>query len=465
MTRPCRPLPCLAAILAAGLLALPGLAQHDPLAMMDALVKVSNLSSEKKHEEAIAELGKLLAVQGTPRWFVSSCHFTLAAEQLRLGRTDAALDSLEKSIETGFDNYVNLHEVDANRPLFTNERFQKLYARMKISAADVRELFWLKAEIQQTFHETNMMITENIGRQDRDQTGIPQITPPDRPTTSVAVETYRVQLRWAQRFQVNMVRQSDQSRVQHLINQAITRSMPSGGPDDAARRRQMELRQQEEELRSRLAAQQRYQARYRAAVARQFRLPEGTGTTPEPCPPLGSLKPAAAPQAGAGAGADAPNPLKDNVKVGDSAVYSRSFTQGGQTVASEHAYKVSAFVEGKVTYEVESKKGEETKTEQENLTLQPSLKEQILADLKQAGAVELLEFKVAEDRHTFQGAQVPVQKVTLRFHWTLSDQKSLWSGTYLMSAKVRSFGYYEVKLSSEGTEYRQALVRHVPAAE
>ncbi|MBI2841272.1 MAG: hypothetical protein HYX75_23380 [Acidobacteria bacterium] len=274
---------CISVLLSAALLAAEGGTYRNEI------VRLAQLLGDKDYNSAITGLTALIQHPATPRWLRSSSYFDLGFAHFSSNQIDLGMEAFDKAVQIGFDDFIVVHEQNVFTPHFKTARFQAIYGRMHIAAADAAELFWLKAEIKSMIQDMSMMITENIGRVDDEYTDVPQSVIPTRQTSSVAVLTQREVLAIAQTLQKTMVMQSDISRKGHLMQMGIIRNMPSGREvgsinADAAER----LRRVQESIRR---AHERAQQRRDAITRRAFVLPAGTSTTPVPCPPLGSVHP------------------------------------------------------------------------------------------------------------------------------------------------------------------------------
>ncbi|RKT08184.1 hypothetical protein BX286_6268 [Streptomyces sp. 3211.6] len=78
----------------------------------------------------------------------------------------------------GFNDCVALH-IAPLRPLHHDPRFRALYQRMRVTPADLDELFWLHQEMQLMSRDAQNACVDNIGRLDTGVSLLPQ--PPCRP--------------------------------------------------------------------------------------------------------------------------------------------------------------------------------------------------------------------------------------------------------------------------------------------
>ena len=107
---------------------------------------------------------------------------------------------------------------------------------MMITEADLRELVWLKSEVEHAEHDARMMITDNINRVDQQATEIPQAQLPSRPTTSAGVLYWRSQLLLIQRAQREFVKKSDEERMVHAATMGVISGVSQSAVLESARR-------------------------------------------------------------------------------------------------------------------------------------------------------------------------------------------------------------------------------------
>ncbi len=225
---------------------------------------IIQLVQDKRYQEAIAGYEQFL--QQAPKSLQGPVQFEIATLHAALGDKDRALAMMEQAIESGFDDCVAIQQQGWGS-IQSDPRFEALHSRIQVSEADMKELYWLKSEIQNVSHETKMMITENISRLDTGITIIPQSAIPVRVTTSPGVLFSRELLKIMHQVQRQYVSQADKARMRHVSSMAII----SGGAS---------LKQA---LRSSQFAERAAEDRKRAIDARKFSLPAGVGTTPCPC--------------------------------------------------------------------------------------------------------------------------------------------------------------------------------------
>ncbi len=229
------------------------------------LVRIRELVQAMKYPEAIAAYENLL--QQAPKSLRGPVQFEIAGLHAALGNTDRSLATMEQAIQSGFDDCLAVQQNDKINAAGSDPRFKELYSRIRVSEADLKELYWLKAEIQNVSHETKMMITANVNRVDSAMTLIPQSTIPARATVSPGVLFNRELLRMMHQLQRQFVFAADQARIRHLTTMVII----SGGAS-----------YERVALSARLAALAA-EERKRAIEARKFSLPPGVGTTPRSC--------------------------------------------------------------------------------------------------------------------------------------------------------------------------------------
>lgn len=247
------------------------------------VLKILGLVQNKQYQKAIDAYKKVLQTPSLARWQVSASYADLAYLYFMVNQSDTALDAFEKAVQSGYDDFIAVHEQAAFKPYYENARFKAAYGKMRISPADTFEIYWLSGEIQSAIHDMTMMIQENTGRKDAVFTDVPQQQIPTRKTSSAGVMTNRMVLDIIQRMQRDNVRQSDLSRINHLMQMGIINQMP-GGKDSSSAASAKEV--QESGRRADDLARQRRQA----IEKRRFVLPPGIFTTPAPAPPLVGMK-------------------------------------------------------------------------------------------------------------------------------------------------------------------------------
>ena len=229
------------------------------------LLPILELVGNKQYPEAIAGYENYL--QHAPKALRGPVQFEIATMHAALADTKRALAMLEQAIQSGFDNCIAIQQDADLKPIRNDPRFQELYSRVRISEADLKELYWLTAEMQNISHDTKMMITENMTRVDGGSTVVSRSMIPIRETTSPGVLFYREVVKVSQQKQREYVFQADQARIRHLTSMAII----SGGASS------------EQAARSSYLAERAAGERKRAIDVRRFSLPQGAGATPRPC--------------------------------------------------------------------------------------------------------------------------------------------------------------------------------------
>lgn len=230
------------------------------------LYPILQLVHQKKYSEAIAGYEKFL--EQAPRSLRGSVQFEIASLHALLGNKDHALAMMEQAIQSGFDDCLTIQRYEEWNPMRTDPRFIELKSRIRVSEADSKEMFWLKMEVENVGHDTNMMITENINRMDGGVTIVPQSMIPIRETKSPGVLFNRERLKIQHHAQRLYVFQADKARLEHVTKMGIISGPPS---------------YERVAISSRLAQSAAEQRRL-AINARKFSPPAGVGTTPQPCP-------------------------------------------------------------------------------------------------------------------------------------------------------------------------------------
>jgi hypothetical protein len=229
------------------------------------LLPILELVGNKQYPEAIAGYEKYL--QQAPKALRGPVTFEIATMHSALGNTERALVMLEQAIQSGFDDCIAIQQDADLKPIRNDPRFQELYSRVRISGADLKELYWLKSEVQNISHDTKMMITENTARADGGSTIFTQSIIPIRETASPGVLFKREIVKVAQQKQREYVLAADKARIGHLTRMTII----SGGASS------------ERAARSSYIARRAAEERMRAIDARKFSLAPEAGATPRPC--------------------------------------------------------------------------------------------------------------------------------------------------------------------------------------
>ncbi len=225
---------------------------------------VQELIDAKKFPEAIAEYEKVL--RDAPDSLQGPMEFEIATLHAMLGNRDRALVLIDHAVQSGFDDCVAVQR-EQLKAFRSNPGFNEMLSRIRISEADLKEIYWLRAEFQNVSHDTKMMITENINRVDTGITVVPQSAVPVRHTTSPGVLFNRELLQMLQQIQRGYVFQADKLRISHVTKMTIISSGPSA--------QQVAL--------SSTYAQQNAAKRKLAIEARRFTPSPGASTTPLPC--------------------------------------------------------------------------------------------------------------------------------------------------------------------------------------
>lgn len=229
------------------------------------LLTVRQLVEGKKYGEAIEAYEKVL--QEAPKSLQGPVQFEMAVLQAAMGNTDRSLAMMEQAIQSGFDDCLAIQLQEELKALRSNARFNELCSHVRVSEADLKELYWLKAEILNVSHETKMMIMANVNRVDSGITAISQSPIPARETTSPGVFFNRELLRMMHQLQKRYVFEADKARMRHLTTMTII----SGGAS------------YEQVARSSRLAELAAEERKRAIETRKFTLLPGVGTTPRSC--------------------------------------------------------------------------------------------------------------------------------------------------------------------------------------
>jgi hypothetical protein len=196
----------------------------------DELLKLAELTDNQQYKEAISGYRKLQAQAGTPGWLKANAEYEVAELYAALNQAGNAISAFGRAVELGFDDCLTPRSSKRFAPIAATAEVKQALARMKMSEADLRELAWLKAEVEHAEHDARMMITDNVNRVDAHPTEIPQAALPTRPTNSAAVLYWRQQLLLMQRAQKDFVKKSDDERIAHVPTMGVI----SGAPSQAA---------------------------------------------------------------------------------------------------------------------------------------------------------------------------------------------------------------------------------------
>ena len=229
------------------------------------LLDIMLLVDEKKYPEAISGYESFL--KGAPPSMHGAIQFEIATLHAATGNRERALAIMEQAVKSGFDDCFALEQYEELKSIRSDPRFNSLKSQVRISEADMKELFWLKAEMEHINHDIKMMITENMNRVDTGITMLPQSVISTRATTSTGVLFHRELVKMMHLAQQHYVGESDQARMEHVGSMTVI----SGGTSSA------------EVLESSRLAEQAATGRKQAINARKFSIPPGTGTTPRPC--------------------------------------------------------------------------------------------------------------------------------------------------------------------------------------
>ena len=218
----------------------------------DVLLKLTELTDSKQYGEAIEGYRRLQAQPGTPGWLKAASEYEVAELYGALGQSDRAIASFSRAVEAGFDDCLTPRSSPRLAAILTNPGTMQALSRIRIREADLRELVWLKSEVEHAEHDARMMITDNINRVDHDPTEIPQAQLPTRPSASPAVLYWRQQLLLMQRAQRDFVRKSDAERMTHVPTMGvITGAQPQAAVLESARRARAAAESRKAQIRKR----------------------------------------------------------------------------------------------------------------------------------------------------------------------------------------------------------------------
>lgn len=252
------------------------------------MVDTVNSLATRLHEVLVELLTKGPAVAGTRglhdvvaratalgpdgAWLAAAGRAGLGGLACAQGQAELAILHLEAAVSGGFNDCVLLHMAPM-LPLHQDPRFQALYQRMRITQADLDELFWLHREAQIMMRDAQGASIDNIGRLDTGVSLLPQAPMPTREPNTLGVLITRIDLAATQTALQQAAVKADLQRSSG--NTSL--SLIDDSWDYARARRDA---WHADELESH---------RLQAAAARAFVERPGAGTMLVPCPPLGSI--------------------------------------------------------------------------------------------------------------------------------------------------------------------------------
>ncbi|MFG3343796.1 hypothetical protein ACGF1Z_01895 [Streptomyces sp. NPDC048018] len=205
-------------------------------------------------------------------WIAAAGRGNLAGLACLRGETEVAILHLEAAVADGYNDCVALH-VPPVRPLHGDPRFRALYQRMRVTPADLDELFWLHREMRTMVSDAQQASVDNIGRLDTGVSSLPQAPMPTRRPHTPGVLATRLDLAATG----TALRQAAlKAEFQRSSGNTSLSLIDDTWDDDRARRDAWDADALET-------------SRRRAAEARAFVERPGAGTTLVPCPPLGSI--------------------------------------------------------------------------------------------------------------------------------------------------------------------------------
>ncbi|MEV7543578.1 hypothetical protein [Streptomyces sp. NPDC089915] len=205
-------------------------------------------------------------------WLAAAGHANLAGMALTRGETERTLYHLGAAVEFGYNDCVAVHAGPV-RPLHRDARLHFVYERMRVSAADLDELYWLHREMQIMVREARDATVDNIGRTDGGVSSLPAAPLPTREPDSPGVLATRIELAAVQTALQQAALKAEFGRSSGNTSLDLI----DGGWDHARTRSDARWA---DELDAR---------RERDAAARAFVGHPGAGRVLGPCPPLGSI--------------------------------------------------------------------------------------------------------------------------------------------------------------------------------
>ena len=218
---------------------------------IDELIRLTQLSDNQQYREAINGYKKLESQPAAPDWLKAGAEYEIAELYGQLNETDNAIAALNNAVQLGFDDCLTPRTSKRLATILKSPKTTPVLAGMKISEGDLRELVWLKSEVEHAEHDARMMITDNINRVDQQPTEIPQAQLPTRPTHSLGVLYWRQQLLLIQRAQREFVRKSDEERMAHAATMGVIADSSQSAVLESARQARAIAESRKAEIRKR----------------------------------------------------------------------------------------------------------------------------------------------------------------------------------------------------------------------
>ena len=218
---------------------------------IDQLIKLTQLSDNQQYREAINGYKKLESQPAAPGWLKAGSEYEIAELYAELKETDNAIAALNNAVQLGFDDCLTPRTSKRLSTILKNPKATQALAGMKITEGDLRELVWLKSEVEHAEHDARMMITDNINRVDQQSTEIPQAQLPTRSTHSAGVLYWRQQLLLIQRAQREFVKKSDEERMAHAATMGVIAGASQSEVLESARQARATAESRKAEIRKR----------------------------------------------------------------------------------------------------------------------------------------------------------------------------------------------------------------------
>ncbi|MFE2177406.1 hypothetical protein [Kitasatospora sp. NPDC059462] len=206
-------------------------------------------------------------------WLAASGHAGLAGVACAQGRADEVVHHLDAAVSYGFNDCVALHAAPL-LPLHHDPRFRALYGRMRITEADLDEVYWAHREMRIMMSDAQRASIDNISRYDTGVSLLPQAPMPTREPHTPGVLITRLDLAVTQDALQRTAVQADFRRSAGNTSLSLIDDTWDYG---RARRDAWH-------------ADELDHHRLRASEARAFVERPGAGATLLPCPPLGSIR-------------------------------------------------------------------------------------------------------------------------------------------------------------------------------
>ncbi|MER7950529.1 hypothetical protein ABTY59_24390 [Streptomyces sp. NPDC096079] len=205
-------------------------------------------------------------------WLGAAGHAVLGVLACVQGQEEQAVHHLDAAVTAGYNDCLTLHSPPM-RPLHRDPRFRALYARMRITQADLDEVHWLHQEMHILAGEVQQASVDNIGRLDTGVSPLPLAPMPTREPHTRGVLITRIDL----------------AATQTALHQAVMKAEFERSAGNTSLSLIDDTWDHPQARRDAWHADELDDRRLRAAEARAFVERRGAGALLLPCPPLGSI--------------------------------------------------------------------------------------------------------------------------------------------------------------------------------